>query len=127
MISIRRITTGLIIGCLATSLGCTSVKPIELSPKTLQAQLRNGELIEAGDRVVITTVDARRERFTVRSIGEGAIHAWNRKVDIGVVETLAVRRFSTPKTIATVIGFGAVFYLILSTSAAPGLPSFPAN
>ena len=50
--------------------GCTNLKPVEMNSKTLQDNIRNGELIEEGDRVRVITKDGSSHTLTVTAISE---------------------------------------------------------
>jgi len=50
--------------------GCTHLKPVEMNSKTLQDNIRNGELIEEGDRVRVITKDGSSHILTVTAISE---------------------------------------------------------
>ena len=50
--------------------GCTSLKPVEMNSKTLQENIRNGELIEEGDRIRVITRDGSSHILTVTAISE---------------------------------------------------------
>ena len=50
--------------------GCTHFKPVEMNSKTLQDNIRNGELIKEGDRVRVITKDGSSHTLTVTAISE---------------------------------------------------------
>lgn len=50
--------------------GCTHLKPVGMNGKTLQDNIRNGELIEEGDRVRVITKDGSSHTLTVTAISE---------------------------------------------------------
>ena len=50
--------------------GCTHLKPVEMNSKTLQDNIRNGELIKEGDRVRVITKDGSSHILTVTAVSE---------------------------------------------------------
>ena len=50
--------------------GCTSLKPVDMNSKTLQENIRHGELIKEGDRVRVITRDGSSHILTVTAISE---------------------------------------------------------
>jgi len=50
--------------------GCTHLKPVEMNSKTLQDNIRKGELIEEGDRVRVITKDGSSHILTVTAVSE---------------------------------------------------------
>jgi len=50
--------------------GCTHLKPVEMNSKTLQDNIRKGELIEEGDRVRVITQDGSSHILTVTAVSE---------------------------------------------------------
>ena len=53
--------------------GCTTMKAKQLPPEALQAQIRNGSVVQAGDEAVIVTKDGKEHAFTVSAVGTDAI------------------------------------------------------
>jgi hypothetical protein len=84
--------------------GCTTLRPIEGSPTELRQRLDSGELLKAGDRVVIVTTDAKTHRFAIKSIDAGLIRGRSESVPIELVFAVKQRQFSRAKTAGLVIG-----------------------
>ena len=53
--------------------GCTTLKTEQLPPEVLQAQIRGGSLVQAGDEVTIVTRDGSERTFTVAAVEADAI------------------------------------------------------
>ena len=83
---------------------CTSLRPIEGSPTELRQRINSGDLLKAGDRVVIVAADGRAHRFAIKSISAGLIQGRSQSVPIDQVSSLQQRQFSRAKTAALVIG-----------------------
>lgn len=96
-------TLSLLTGLLLIA-GCTSLRPIEGSPAELQQRIAAGDLLKSGDRVLVTTNDAKTHRFTVASINAGLIQGRSESVPIAQVTNVKKRQFSRAKTTALVIG-----------------------
>jgi hypothetical protein len=78
--------------------GCTTLRPVQSSPQTLQEDITSRGLIEAGDRVQITTTDGRQYQFKVVSIGDGHIKGEGVDVRIKDVAQVSKREVSAGKT-----------------------------
>ena len=53
--------------------GCTTVKSKQLPPEALQAQIRNGSIVQTGDEVSVVTRDGEEHTFKVSAVGTDAI------------------------------------------------------
>ena len=74
--------------------GCTTMKPKQLPPEALQAQIRNGSIVQAGDQVMIVTQDGKEHTFVVSAVGTDAIFGTqdgNASVTIPIDDVLALR------------------------------------
>ena len=56
--------------------GCTTVKSKQLPPEALQAQIRNGSAVQAGDEVVIVTKDGNEHTLKVSVVGTAIVLSW---------------------------------------------------
>jgi hypothetical protein len=99
------------LGLLVICGGCTTLRPIEGSPTELRQRINSGELLKAGDRVLIVTTDDKAHRFAVTGIESGLIEGRADSVPVDHVARLEKRQFSRGKTIALAAGLvvGAVF------------------
>jgi hypothetical protein len=105
---------------------CTTLHPIEGSPMELRQRIDSGELLKAGDRVLIVTTDATAHKFKIVSINAGLIKGRTQTVPIEQVVKVKQRQFSRAKTTAlvlgialagTVVGLGVYAATHLSTGA----------
>jgi hypothetical protein len=60
--------SGRFLAALSFISGCTALRPIDGSPAELQQRIAAGDLLKTGDRILITTSDAKTHRLTVSSI-----------------------------------------------------------
>ena len=97
--------------------GCTTLKPVEMSPEQLHGRISTGEVIQVGDTVKIATADGEKYKFKVTSIT--ADHVSGKDIEIPIPDILAVqtREFSGGKT-AALAGGAALLYAIGATVAA---------
>lgn len=79
--------------------GCTTMRPIDGSPKELQQFINSGELLKAGDRVRIVTADEKTHRVAITKIEAGLIVGRNESVPIDEVTSLEVENVKSPATI----------------------------
>ena len=93
--------------------GCTSLKPVELAPETLQEKILSGNIVNVGDRVKVVTADGVRSEFKVTAINEN--HILGKDIDIPIRDIVALetREFSGGKTSALVGGSLVWMYIIL--------------
>ena len=90
----RRLVLWLVAGAMLAG-GCTTVKSKQLPPEALQAQIRNGSLVQAGDEVVIVTKDGKEHTFKVSAVGTDAIVGTvegDASVTIPIDDVLALRK-----------------------------------
>lgn len=62
----------LVLAALMVCAGCTTLKPVAGTPPELREKIDSGQLLKAGDRVLIVTTDAKAHRFAVTTIQAGA-------------------------------------------------------
>ncbi len=85
-------------------MGCTTLEPVAGGSTELRQRIAAGELLRAGDRVVIRTHDGRKHRFAVTAVGDGNIQGKYEAVPIDEVASVQIREFSARKTTGLVIG-----------------------
>ena len=95
--------------------GCTTLKPVELSPDQLQDRLPVGEIIQVGDSVEITTAAGNQHKFKVTSITNTHVAGKNVEVPIADIVAVGTRETSVVKTLALV--GGSVLALLLAEAA----------
>ncbi|HEY2464387.1 MAG TPA: hypothetical protein VGI32_10015 [Steroidobacteraceae bacterium] len=99
--------------------GCTTLQPMDGSPAELQQRIAAGQLLKPGDRILITTTDAKTHRFAISSINAGFIQGRSESVPIAQVTEVKRRQFIRAKTAVLVIGLavaGAVVGLAAYTA-----------
>lgn len=116
-----------VLAALMICAGCTTLRPIAGTPTELREKIGSGQLLKAGDRVLIVTTDDKPHRFAVMSIDAGIIQGKTDSVPIDQVASLQKRRFSGGKTIALVAGItvsavlGVAIYAVTHLSYGPAL------
>lgn len=97
---------------------CTSLKPVDLPPASLQDEITAGRLATPGDKVLITTGSGDRVRLQVVAVKDGIIIGRHAEVPIAEVAALEVRESSTPKTALLAGGVtGVVILFIVALSS----------
>ena len=101
--------------------GCTTLKPVEMSPEELQQKIAAGEIIEVGDKVKVVTADGTVHKFEVSEITADRVSG--KDVELPVADIIAVetREFSAGKTTALVAGGTFVYVLLAAVAAAATL------
>lgn len=100
--------------------GCTTVKTKQLPPEALQAQIRSGAIVEAGDKVAVVTRDGEEHTFKVSAVGTDAIAGaleggGNVTVPIDDVLSLRVEEVSVGRTALAGVG---VYMLVVGIAFA---------
>ena len=93
--------------------GCTSLKPVELAPATLQEQILSDNIIQRGDRIKVVTSDGVISEFRVTAISENHIRGKNIDIPVQDIVALETRELSGGKTSALAGGAALGMYLIL--------------
>jgi hypothetical protein len=104
--------------------GCTTLKPVEMSPEQLHERISAGEIIEVGDSVKIVTADGAIHKFKVTAIS--ADHIAGKDIKLPIVDIVAVetREFSGGKTTALTAGGLALVYVIAAAVATASLLAY---
>ena len=100
--------------------GCTSMKPVELSPEQLQDRISAGELVNEGDKVKIVTTEGKSHQFVVTDINDTTIVGDNIEVPIVDIIALRTKEFSGGKT-AGLAGGTVVLILLLASTITLGV------
>ena len=93
--------------------GCTSLKPVELAPETLQEKILSDNIINVGDWIKVVTSDGVRSEFKVTAISENHIRGKNIDIPIQDIVALETRELSGGKNLALAGGAALGWYLIL--------------
>jgi hypothetical protein len=98
---------------MASLLACTSMRPVEASPEELAARIRQGNVVQVGEKVTIVTKDGRKDQFTVTAIDEFTVKGNKESIPIDDIVALKTKEISLGKTALLTGGIGLTFYLLL--------------
>jgi hypothetical protein len=87
---------------------CTTLRPIDGTTTELQQHISSGEVLRAGDRVLIVTKDSKTHRFTITAITADLIVGKTDSVPVDQVVSVEKREFSRAKTLLLIGGFAVV-------------------
>ena len=117
----RRQVVALALVLLLLIQGCSTVRPVEMTPEVLQQQIESTKLIEVGDSVEIVTADGQKYKFDVTKVDKEQIIGKDVAIPIKDIVALHTREFSGGKT-ALLVGATAVsVWLIVSAITVFGL------
>ena len=100
--------------------GCTSLKPVELSPQELHAEIKQNQVVHVGDQIKVATSDGKTYKFKVTAITAKHISGENEQVEIEQIVALETREFSGGKTIL-LAGGAYLVYIVALVLAAPAI------
>ena len=101
--------------------GCTTVRPVEMTPEVLQQKIESTKLIEVGDSVEIVTADGQKYEFDVTKVDKEQVIGKDVAIPIKDIVALHTREFSGGKT-ALLVGTTAVtVWMILTALSVTGL------
>ena len=101
--------------------GCSTVRPVEMTPEVLQQQIESTKLIEVGDSVEIVTADGQKYKFDVTKVDKEQVIGKDVAIPIKDIVALHTREFSGGKT-ALLVGTTAVtVWMILTALSLIGL------
>lgn len=101
--------------------GCSTLKPIDMSPEQLHDQISRGEIVKAGDSVRIVTIDGETHKFRVTAITSDQISGKDTTIPIANIVALETRVFSGGKTAALTAGSVVLLYVIAAAVASAAL------
>jgi hypothetical protein len=113
----------IVLVALISCVGCTTLRPIEGTSTELQRRITSGELVKAGDRVVIVTADNQSHQIAVVAVVAGLIKGKTDTVPVDQVVSLKIRRFSRAKTLALIGGVVLVVGGVVVIVAAHAVPA----
>jgi LEA14-like dessication related protein len=64
--------------------GCTTLRPVDLIPPSLQDRITQGDLIKPGNRVRITTTDEKTYKFRILSVSDGYVKGKDVEIPINL-------------------------------------------
>ena len=97
--------------------GCTSMKPVELSPNQLHDRIAAGEVVHEGDTVRIVTADGTKYKFEITAITAERIVGNEIEVPIADIVAIELNEYSRDKTGGlTLISFVLVMLAVVAAS-----------
>ena len=100
--------------------GCTTIKPVELSPEQLHEQIYAGDIIQLGDNVKIITSDGMHYKFKVTAITENSIVGEEVNIPIMDIVEIETREFRGGPTTALITA-GVVLSIVFTLGMVVGL------
>ena len=85
-----------------TIIGCTTLRPIELSQSDIQQRISTGDILRPGDKVKITTTQGEQHELKVVSVSDGIIKGKDIEIPVKDVFSIEKRKTSIGKTLAYV-------------------------
>lgn len=105
-------TRFLVVVALLPLTGCISVQKFDQPPTVLREAIRNGEIVEPGERVSVVTATQGELVFRVTELDGDAIHGVGVEVPIDDVVALQTQRVDVLRTAAVAVGW---YYLLGAT------------
>ena len=104
--------------------GCSTLKPVEMSPEKLHERISMGEMIQVSDSVRIVTTDGDNHKFKVTAVT--ADHITGKDIEILITDIVAVetREFSGGKTAALAAGSAVLLYAIVAAVASAAVLAY---
>ena len=96
--------------------GCSTVKPVEMTPEQVQQKISAGELIAVGDKVKVATTDDEVYDFKVTAVTNQQILGDEIKIPIDKVVAIETKRFSAGKTAALAGGTVVLWAIIVAVA-----------
>ena len=101
--------------------GCSTVRPVEMTPEVLQQKIESTKLIEVGDSVEIVTADGQKYKFDVTKVDKEQVIGKDVAIPIKDIVALHTREFSGGKT-ALLVGTTAVtVWMVVTALSVMGL------
>ena len=94
--------------------GCSTTKPVEMTPQEVQQKISAGELIAVGDKVKIATADGEVHEFEVTAVTSEQIQGDDIAIPIDDVVAIETKEFSAGKTAALAGGTVVVWAIIVA-------------
>ncbi len=100
-----------VVVAILTLTGCTSLQDVGLSSQELQARIRAGELVEAGDRVALRTADGRDFVMKVVEVNRESLRGDAAEVLIDDIVMLRVERIDPMRSAGAAAGGAVIVYV----------------
>ncbi len=104
--------------------GCTTLKPVQMSPEQLQDRISAGDVLEVGDSVKIVTTDGSVHKFRVTAVTADQIAGQGIEIPVDEIIAVETREFSGGKTTALAAGSVAIAYVVAAAVATATLLAF---
>ncbi len=96
--------------------GCSTMKPIEMSPEQVQQKIAAGEVLDVGDKVKIATTDDQIYKFKVTEVTDKQVRGDDIEVPIDEIVGVETKEFSLGKTAALTGGTVVVWAFIVAAA-----------
>ncbi len=96
--------------------GCTSMKPVEMSPDQVQQKIAAGEVLGVGDKVKIATSDDQIHKFKVTEVTDQKVRGDGIEVPIDEIVAVETKKFSLGKTAALTSGTVVLWAFIVAAA-----------
>jgi hypothetical protein len=93
--------------------GCTTMKPVEMSPDQLHDQISSGDIVGPGDQVKLFTSDGKTHELKVSAITDTSIVGDDIEVPIDDVIAMETKEFSGGDTSVLVLSSTLVLGFIV--------------
>ena len=106
----------LIAGCA----GCVGMQPVDAPPEVLHDYIRDGNLVQPGDQIVVITEDGESVHIDVSSVDEDFIHGHQlpaKKVSVAIDEIVAMRKRDADVG-RTILAAGGGYFVLAAAVAA---------
>ena len=91
--------------------GCSTMKPIDMSPEEVQEKISAGEVLGVGDDVKLTTRDNAVHEFKVTSITDEQVLGDNIEIPIDDIVGIETKQFSAGRTVGAAAAAGGTVLL----------------
>jgi len=99
--------------------GCTTFRPIGLTPSELQSQTVSKKDIEPGDQVKIVTIDGKHYKFKVAAITDDYVEGEKMKVPVVDIVSIETKEFSWVKTLLLTVGLVGLVQALVAVGSTP--------
>ena len=100
----------------ASTFGCSTISPVEMTPEQVQEKISEGEVIRVGDTVRIATTDGEIHKFKVTAVTAQQIVGDDINIAIDDIVAVETREFSAGKTIGLAYGTALMLAVIMAVA-----------
>jgi len=94
--------------------GCTSLKPVNMTTSELQKQISTGRVIHTNDKIKLETSSGKIQQFVVTGVTNTHVQGKNNSIPINTISSVKKVESSVGKT----IGLTAIIFVVLSVAVA---------